>query len=62
MEDDDQSEDGLLEVEAETILDYIETFNDLFESGKFAEAAYFAAASPKNVLRNMETLFRFKRK
>jgi Asp-tRNA(Asn)/Glu-tRNA(Gln) amidotransferase C subunit len=59
VEDEDESNDGL-EIEAETILDYIENFNDLFENGKIIEAAYYAAASPKNVLRDIETLYRFK--
>lgn len=49
-----------MESEAEYILDYIEKFNELFENGKHKEAAYFAAASPKAVLRNIETLYRFK--
>ena len=49
-----------LETEAEFILDYIDRFNDLFENGKYKEAAYFAAASPRNVLRNIETFQRFK--
>jgi hypothetical protein len=51
-----------LELEAELILDYIEKFNDLFDHDKIIEAAYFAAASPKNVLRDIETLYRFKSK
>ena len=58
----DQSDDGILENEAEIILDYIEKFNDLFENKKYVEAAYYAAASPRNILRNAETLFRFKGK
>lgn len=44
------------------ILDYIEIFNDLFDNGKIVEASYFAAASPKNILRNIETLYKFKSK
>jgi hypothetical protein len=49
-----------MESEAELILDYIDRFNELFENGKYKEAAYFAAASPRNVLRNIETFQRFK--
>lgn len=51
-----------MEIEAEMILDYIENFNDLFDNDKIIEAAYFAAASPKNILRDIETLYRFKSK
>jgi hypothetical protein len=50
----------LEEYEAEIILDYIERFNELFEHKKYEEAAYFASAGPKNILRNIETLYRFK--
>lgn len=61
VEDDgDFDDDGMLEIEAEMILDYIENFNDLFDHDKIVEAAYFAAASPKNILRDIETLYRFK--
>lgn len=56
----DNSEDTGLEYEAEIILDYIEKFNDLFENQKLIEAAYFSVASPRNILRNVETLYRFK--
>lgn len=61
-DDGDQDDDGILEIEAEMILDYIENFNDLFDNDKIIEAAYFAAASPKNILRDIETLYRFKSK
>ena len=61
-DDTDSPDDGVLEDEAELLLDYIEKFNDLFENKKYIEAAYFAAASPRNILRNAETLFRFKSK
>jgi hypothetical protein len=61
-DDGDGQEEDVLEDEAELLLDYIEKFNDLFENKKFIEAAYFAAASPRNILRNAETLFRFKGK
>lgn len=52
----------MLEIEAEMMLEYIENFNDLFDNDKIIEAAYFAAASPKNILRDIETLYRFKSK
>lgn len=55
-------DDGMLEIEAEMMLEYIENFNDLFDNDKIIEAAYFAAASPKNILRDIETLYRFKSK
>ncbi len=61
-DDADGQEEGVLEDEAELLLDYIEKFNDLFENKKYVEAAYYAAASPRNILRNAETLFRFKGK
>ena len=61
-DDNDPVEEGSTENEAEFILDYIEKFNELFETGKYKEAAYFAAASPRNVLRTIETLYRFKSK
>jgi hypothetical protein len=63
---DDKSElvesDNHLEYEAEFILDYIDKFNELFENGMYRDAAYYAAASVKGVLRNMETMYRFKGK
>lgn len=59
-EDNDPIDEGSTENEAEFILDYIDKFNELFETGKYKEAAYFAAASPRNVLRTIETLYRFK--
>ena len=54
------SADDLIESETERILDYIEKFNDLFENKRYNEAAYYAVTSPKNILRNMEILNRFK--
>jgi hypothetical protein len=32
----------------------------MIESGNYKEASYVAACSPKGVLRNMETLLKFK--
>jgi hypothetical protein len=52
----------MVESEAEYILDYIDKFNEIFASGKYKDAAYFAAASPRNVLRNIETFYRFQSK
>ncbi len=60
QEDEENSDENVLENESEMILDYIEKFNDLFENQNFIEAAYFAAAGPNNLLRNMEILNRFK--
>lgn len=57
---DEDDDDGILEDDSLFILDYIERFNDLFEDGKYEAAAYYAVASPKNILRNLETLNRFK--
>lgn len=60
-EDNNTLDDLKLESDSEFILDYLEKFNDLFDSEKYIEAAYFAAASPKNILRNIETLLKFKK-
>lgn len=56
FEDDDPTK----EREAELLLEYIEKFNDLFEGRCYSEAAMHAANSPKGILRNPETLARFK--
>ncbi|KAF6039311.1 CLHC1 [Bugula neritina] len=56
VEDDDPTK----EKEAEMILEYIEKFNELFEDGRYEEAAIHAANSPKGILRSMETMSRFK--
>ena len=53
-------DDIVLDDESDLILDYIERFNDMFDKRRYAEAAQFAAVSPRNVLRNLETLMRFK--
>ena len=55
-------EDNHLENEAEYILDYIDKFNELFGNGLYRDAAYYAVASPRGVLRNIETIHRFKSK
>ncbi|KAM4693325.1 clathrin heavy chain linker domain-containing protein 1 [Discoglossus pictus] len=46
--------------EAESLLEYVERFNELFISGDYKAAAVYAANSPKGILRNMETMERFK--
>ncbi|XP_020337562.1 clathrin heavy chain linker domain-containing protein 1 [Oncorhynchus kisutch] len=46
--------------ESELLVDYIERFIDLFEGGEYEAAAFHAAKSPHGVLRNMETMERFK--
>ncbi|XP_784207.2 clathrin heavy chain linker domain-containing protein 1 [Strongylocentrotus purpuratus] len=56
FEDDDPTK----EREAELLLEYIEQFNEMFEEGRYGEAAMHAANSPKGILRNPETLHRFK--
>ncbi|XP_071797566.1 clathrin heavy chain linker domain-containing protein 1-like [Asterias amurensis] len=56
FDDDDPSK----EREAEMLLEYIEHFNDLFEDGQYIQAAMHAANSPKGILRNSETLTRFR--
>lgn len=53
-------DDPTREKEAEMMLEYIEKFNELFEEGKYEEAAIHAANSPKGILRTIETLKRFK--
>ncbi|XP_071480646.1 clathrin heavy chain linker domain-containing protein 1-like [Diadema antillarum] len=56
FEDDDPTK----EREAELLLEYIEHFNEMFEDSRYLEAAMHAANSPKGILRNPETLQRFK--
>ncbi|XP_064599978.1 clathrin heavy chain linker domain-containing protein 1-like [Liolophura sinensis] len=53
-------DDPSREKEAEMMLDYIEKFNELFEDGKYEEAAVHAANSPKGILRTPATLLKFK--
>jgi len=48
------------EKEAEALMEYLQQFTLLFDSGKYAEAATCAANSPKGILRNFETLTKFK--
>jgi hypothetical protein len=44
------------------LLDHIEIFMDMMQRENYKEASYVAACSPKGVLRNMETLLKFKGK
>ncbi|KAK6180919.1 hypothetical protein SNE40_008884 [Patella caerulea] len=55
-----EEDDPNKEKEAEMMLEYIEKFNELFEDGKFEEAAIHAANSPKGILRTQATLSKFR--
>ncbi|XP_067092506.1 clathrin heavy chain linker domain-containing protein 1-like [Osmerus mordax] len=46
--------------DSELLVDYIERFINLFEAGEYEAAAFHAAKSPHGVLRNTETMERFK--
>ncbi|XP_056423741.1 clathrin heavy chain linker domain-containing protein 1 isoform X2 [Hyla sarda] len=46
--------------EAEALLEYVERFNELFVNGQYKAAAVCAAHSPRGILRNMETMERFR--
>ncbi|CAN2391343.1 Translin-associated factor X-interacting N-terminus [Pristimantis euphronides] len=46
--------------EAEALLEYVEKFNELFVNGQYKAAAVYAARSPRGILRNMETMERFR--
>ncbi|KAK3092772.1 hypothetical protein FSP39_007068 [Pinctada imbricata] len=56
FDDDDPNK----EKEAEMMLEYIEKFNELFEDGKYEDAAIHAANSPKGILRTSATLAKFR--
>ncbi|XP_068088652.1 clathrin heavy chain linker domain-containing protein 1 isoform X2 [Hyperolius riggenbachi] len=47
-------------MEAESLLEYVERFNELLVSGQYKSAAIYAAHSPRGILRNVETMERFK--
>ncbi|XP_018419830.1 PREDICTED: clathrin heavy chain linker domain-containing protein 1 [Nanorana parkeri] len=47
-------------MEAESLLEYVERFNELLVSGQYKAAAVYAAHSPRGILRNIETMERFK--
>lgn len=55
-----KEDDSTNEREAEMMLDYIEKFNELFESGQYVAAGRHAAVSPKGILRTQATLLKFK--
>ncbi|CAF1530985.1 unnamed protein product [Rotaria magnacalcarata] len=58
--DDDVEGETLYYKEAGMLLDHIDIFMNLIVKGNYKEASYVAACSPKGVLRNMETLLKFK--
>jgi len=49
-----------VDAEAELLLHYMATFNELMTVGKYKQAATHAANSPNGVLRTSATLQRFK--
>jgi len=49
-----------VDTEAESLLQYIATFNELMTAGKYKQAATHAANSPNGVLRTSATFQRFK--
>nr|CAB3231620.1 clathrin heavy chain linker domain-containing protein 1-like [Phallusia mammillata] len=55
-----EEDDPSKEKEAEMILEYMDKFNELFTDREYSKAAIHAANSPRGVLRNHETLNRFK--
>ncbi|XP_034283244.1 clathrin heavy chain linker domain-containing protein 1 isoform X1 [Pantherophis guttatus] len=46
--------------EAEDLIEYIERFNELFSRGQYEAAATYAANCPRGILRNEETLEKFR--
>ncbi|XP_042330650.1 clathrin heavy chain linker domain-containing protein 1 isoform X2 [Sceloporus undulatus] len=46
--------------EAEDLIEYIERFNELFSRGQYEAAAIYAANCPRGILRNEETLEKFR--
>ncbi|XP_074845605.1 clathrin heavy chain linker domain-containing protein 1 isoform X2 [Carettochelys insculpta] len=46
--------------EAEDLLDCVERFNELFSCGQYEAAALYAANCPRGILRNEETMMKFK--
>ncbi|XP_070590852.1 clathrin heavy chain linker domain-containing protein 1 isoform X2 [Erythrolamprus reginae] len=46
--------------EAEDLIEYIERFNELFSRGQYEAAATYAANCPRAILRNEETLEKFR--
>ncbi|KAJ6667080.1 hypothetical protein lerEdw1_019084 [Lerista edwardsae] len=46
--------------EAEDLIEYIERFNELFSRGQYEAAAIYAANCPRGILRNEETMEKFR--
>ncbi|KAG8123061.1 hypothetical protein E2320_018462 [Naja naja] len=46
--------------EAEDLIEYIERFNELFSRGQYEAAATYAANCPRGILRNEETMEKFR--
>ncbi|CAF1348353.1 unnamed protein product [Adineta ricciae] len=59
-DEDEYNSEFLYDREAGILVEHIEIFLNMIEGGNYKEASYVAACSPKGVLRNMETLLRFK--
>lgn len=59
-DEDDFDSGSLYDREAGVLLNHIEEFMDMMDRGNYKDASYIAACSPKGVLRNMETLVKFK--
>ena len=55
-----ENDDPAKENESELVLEYIEKFSQLLEEQKYEEAAIHAANSHNEILRNMETMNKFK--
>ncbi|KXJ16571.1 clathrin heavy chain linker domain-containing protein 1 [Exaiptasia diaphana] len=53
-------DDPIKKKEAERMIEYCDHFNNLFDFGQYEAAAIHAANSPFGILRNYETLIRFK--
>lgn len=53
-------DDPIKKKEAERLIEYCDHFNNLFDFGQYEAAAIHAANSPFGILRNYETLIRFK--
>ena len=58
-DDSDDVEQSADDRDADTMLDYIEQFNELMEDKRYDEAAVHAANGPRGILRTHETMHRF---
>ena len=56
LEDDDPAKKR----EAETLMEYMDTFNEMLSAKKYEQAAKHAANSPKGILRSFDTMKTFK--